>query len=86
SVGQNFAAGMTGGCAYILDLENTLADNLNPDHVELIEVLEGKDFADITDLLEKHSHHTSSAWAATLLSGFEKYKNFFRKVQPKSLG
>ncbi len=83
SVGQNFAAGMTGGCAYVLDLDNTLSENLNSTHVELIEVLENKDFNEITDMLNKHIGYTQSPWGETLLADFSKYKNFFRKVCPK---
>lgn len=84
SVGQNFAAGMTGGCAFVLDLENRLSENLNTAHVELVEVLEGKDFEDIRSMLDRHVKYTESPWAMTLIADFGKYKNFFRKVQPKS--
>lgn len=84
SVGQNFAAGMTGGCAYVLDLDNSLTENLNITHVDLIEVLENKDFNTILDMLNKHVEKTESPWAQTLVSDFSKYKNFFRKVYPKN--
>ncbi len=84
SVGQNFAAGMTGGCAYVLDLDNTLTENLNTTHVDLIEVLENKDFDTILDMLNKHVEKTESPWAQTLVADFSKYKNFFRKVYPKN--
>lgn len=83
SVGQNFAAGMTGGCAYVLDLDNTLGENLNTDHVDLVEILEKTDFEKIKALLERHLKYTGSAWAKDLLEGDEKYKNFYRKVRPR---
>lgn len=84
SVGQNFAAGMTGGCAYVLDLDNKLSEKLNATHVELIEILEGNDFEDIKTMLDRHVKYTSSPWAQNLINDFKKYKNFFRKIQPKS--
>jgi glutamate synthase (NADPH/NADH) large chain len=86
-VGENFAAGMTGGIAFILDLRETLEKNINPEHVECFHFSDNEceDYIDeMKELLEQHIHHTNSKWAKKVLRNFEHYLDYFMMVVPKA--
>ena len=61
--GRNFAAGMSGGIAYVLDPERAFAARCNPELVEL-EPLEEDDVETIRSLVERHLELTGSMVAA----------------------
>ncbi|MDG2307982.1 MAG: glutamate synthase large subunit [Candidatus Binatia bacterium] len=79
--GRNFAAGMSGGIAYIYDPENTTEQNLNPGMVEL-EPLSDEDDATVHDLVRRHYDYTQSQVAWRILSGWKQLVGNFRKVMP----
>ncbi len=82
-VGVNFAAGMTGGVAYVLDGSATLDLHCNLDSVDLFPVLPGSpDEAAVLDLLRAHLAHTSSPLAARLLDAWPTPLPLFVKVLP----
>ncbi len=84
--GSNFAAGMTGGVAYVLDMNDRLRGRVNQQSVMVQDVdsSEGsQELAAIRDLLERHVHFTGSAWGQKLLDGFEHFVFYFRVVRPK---
>ena len=80
--GKNFAAGMSGGIAYVLDEENKLYRNLNKEMV-LMEKLESKnDREELKTMLEKHCRYTGSKKAKTILEKFDAYLPKFKKIIP----
>ena len=79
--GSNFAAGMSGGIAYVLDEENRLYRNLNKDMV-LIEKLEEEDVRQLRQMLENHLRETGSEKAAAILADFSGFVPKFKKIIP----
>jgi glutamate synthase (ferredoxin) len=81
--GKNFAAGMSGGVAYVLDEHNTLYRNLNKEMV-LMEPVENKnDCNEIKRMLEKHLEYTGSVKAKDILENFSDYLPKFKKIIPE---
>jgi glutamate synthase domain-containing protein 2/glutamate synthase domain-containing protein 3 len=79
--GRNFAAGMSGGVAYVLDADGEFKSRCNMSMVEL-DPLEEHDFATIKDLLRRHYEYTESAVAWRILSGWQEHAGQFVKVMP----
>jgi glutamate synthase domain-containing protein 3 len=80
--GVNFAAGMSGGIAYVLD-ENLLFDTrCNLDMVDLYPVTEEADIALLRALIEKHEELTRSYRARVILEQWSEYLPQFIKVLP----
>lgn len=80
--GKNFAAGMSGGIAYVLDENNSLYRNLNKEMV-LMESIEHKtDKEELRNLLTKHVAYTDSAKAKMILDDFDNYLPKFKKIIP----
>ena len=80
--GKNFAAGMSGGVAYVLDEANCLYKNLNKEMV-LMEKVESKhDRNRLRGMLEAHLAHTGSKKAEQVLAQFEEYLPKFKKIIP----
>jgi len=77
-VGRNFAAGMSGGIAYVLDLKRHRA---NPEMVDLDPVDAEEDAKFLRDVVERHYALTGSAVAARLLSDWDASR--FTKVMPQ---
>ena len=77
--GRNFAAGMSGGVAYLLD---PVPDRVNPQLVTL-EPVDGADAAALRDLVGRHHAETGSAVAARLLAGWDAAVTRFVKVMPR---
>ena len=65
--GRNFAAGMSGGIAYVLDRDGTFEERCNPQLVAL-EALDDDDVRTVVALLEEHAERTGSPVAARLLA------------------
>lgn len=81
-VGRNFAAGMSGGIAYIWDINKTLDKNLNPEMVD-VDPIESDDIKLIKDLLEQHFEKTQSSLAKFLLKDFDNNLTHFVKIFPR---
>lgn len=79
--GINFAAGMSGGIAYVFDENDTFMPKVNKEMV-LIESPDQEDIEFIKELLEEHYKLTSSPKAHRVLSNFDSYVNKFKKVIP----
>jgi glutamate synthase (NADPH/NADH) large chain len=77
--GRNFAAGMSGGVAYVMDDERTLAGRVSRAMVDL-ESLAPEDEALVRALIEEHAEHTRSARGKYVLSTWA--KRHFVKVMP----
>ncbi len=80
--GKNFAAGMSGGIAYVLDLKHELYRKMNKEMVTANEVVEKYDIADLKEILEDYVRETDSAWGKEILSHFEVYLPHFKKILP----
>ena len=81
-VGLNFAAGMSGGVAYVYDAEHTLAERCNCDMVDL--VAPDRDELDlIKRLIDEHAHRTGSPLGVKLLYRFGDIAGDFVKVIPR---
>jgi glutamate synthase domain-containing protein 3 len=79
--GRNFAAGMSGGIAYVFDPDATFAPRCNTELVQLEAVaLEESD--ELRSLVERHAHLTGSAVAARLLSDWPAAVAQFTRVMP----
>jgi glutamate synthase (NADPH/NADH) large chain len=80
--GRNFAAGMSGGIAWVYNPNNTFSENCNTEMVDL-DPLSINDEEQIITLLHKHIHLTGSEVAQHLLTHWSKAKTQFVKVYPK---
>ena len=82
SIGRNFAAGMSGGVAYIWDHAGDLATKCNMDMVELETVSANEDIAELKQMIEKHLKYTGSEVAERLLNDWDGALSQFVKVMP----
>jgi glutamate synthase (NADPH/NADH) large chain len=80
--GRNFAAGMSGGIAYVWDPGEALLANCNLGMVELEKVEADEDLVELRNLIEKHRDYTGSAIAIEILSRWERSVPNFVKVMP----
>jgi glutamate synthase domain-containing protein 3 len=80
--GRNFAAGMSGGVAYIWDPQNEFMQNCNLGMVELERLDQEEDIAEVQELIALHETHTGSTLARDLLAGWEAAVEQFVKVMP----
>jgi glutamate synthase (NADPH/NADH) large chain len=77
--GRNFAAGMSGGIAYLLDAR---VNRINPEMVD-IDALEDSDLEFLQSALATHRDETGSVVAGTLLSDWDAAARRFTKIMPK---
>ena len=80
--GRNFAAGMSGGIAYVLDMRHDFAQNVNTEMVELSPITDPHEIAFVRGLIEDHHHYTGSELAARILVDFNRALPRFVKVLP----
>ena len=71
--GKNFAAGMSGGIAYVLDEDFDLYTRLNKELINFGELQKEKDIAELKTLLEEHVNATDSPKGKEILAHFEEY-------------
>ncbi|MEC9491090.1 MAG: glutamate synthase subunit alpha, partial [Halanaerobiales bacterium] len=81
-VGRNFAAGMTGGTAYVFDLKSDFREKVNGDMVELEYLTETEDEIMVKEMIADHLKYTGSDRAAKILNNWEKNKSKFIRVMP----
>jgi glutamate synthase domain-containing protein 3 len=79
--GRNFAAGMSGGFAYVLDQEGTFAAHCNHEMVSLVPP-DLADLGTVQRLLEQHVELTGSQRASEILAHFGEWRTRFVKVYP----
>ncbi|MBP3943099.1 glutamate synthase large subunit [Sphingobacteriaceae bacterium WQ 2009] len=80
--GRNFAAGMSGGIAWIYDTQGSFKANCNPEMVDL-DPLESADESEIIALLKRHILLTNSSIAQEILANWSQAKDHFIKVFPR---
>ena len=87
STGVNFGAGMTGGFAYVLDLDRSFIDKYNSELVEIHRV--NSEYMEpyryhLRNNIKEFAEETGSEWGASLLENFEDYVGKFWLVKPKA--
>jgi glutamate synthase (NADPH/NADH) large chain len=80
--GRNFAAGMSGGIAYVFDSDGNFLQNVNLGMVDLEKVSAPADAAELHHLLTLHQRYTGSTVAAGILAEWDKSLPQFVKVMP----
>jgi glutamate synthase domain-containing protein 3 len=80
--GRNFAAGMSGGIAYVYDSDHRFAGRCNTELVEL-EPLEAADDEELRALIAEHAQRTGSLVARNILAQWERARERFVKVMPR---
>ena len=80
--GRNFAAGMSGGLAYVLDVHQNFPPRVNTEMVELCPLEDPAEIAVVRGLIEDHQHYTGSPHAKNILENFNHLLPRFVKVLP----
>jgi len=80
--GRNFAAGMSGGIAYVYDVKGKFAGNCNREMIDL-DPLDEEDACTLKYMINRHHEYTGSTVARFLLNDFENQLSHFIKVFPK---
>nr|KJB46762.1 hypothetical protein B456_008G269600 [Gossypium raimondii] len=81
--GRNFAAGMSGGIAYVLDVDGKFQSRCNPELVDLDKIEEEEDIVTLKMMIQQHQRHTNSQLAREVLAAFESLLPKFIKVFPR---
>jgi glutamate synthase (NADPH/NADH) large chain len=84
-VGDNFAAGMTGGMAFVYDRDDQLAQRINPESVVFQRVASRHWESALRALVEEHARETGSPLAAAILDGWDYELPRFQQVCPKEM-
>lgn len=79
--GRNFAAGMSGGVAYVIDLDR---DNVNAGNLDAVHELDDTDRARLHDVVRRHQEETGSTVAAKLLAEWDTAVERFSKITPRT--
>ena len=82
TTGKNFAAGMSGGIAYVLDENRDFYKRLNKELVSLEEVTNKYDVQELKEMIQEHVAYTNSARGKEILDHFGEYLPKFKKVMP----
>ncbi len=81
--GRNFAAGMSGGIAYVLDSDGDFHTRANLQMVDLEPLQKDADSRELNDMIWQHAFHTGSKVAWRILNDWEEMRERFVKVFPK---
>ena len=83
ATGRNFAAGMSGGIAYVLDADGAFASRCNKDMVLLERLENSEEIKAVLRLIERHYKYTQSTLAQRVLNNWERLLPKFVRVIPK---
>jgi glutamate synthase (ferredoxin) len=81
--GRNFAAGMSGGVAYVLDAGGTFAKRCNMEMVDLEALVDAREIDAVQTLIMRHAAATGSAYAQNLLGDWASLQRKLVKVMPR---
>jgi glutamate synthase (ferredoxin) len=81
--GRNFAAGMSGGIAYVLDEAGDFPTRVNPQMVGIEKLESPAEIAEVRGMIERHRAYTRSARAGQVLDAWDRMVPRFVKVMPK---
>ena len=82
--GRNFAAGMSGGVAYVLDVDGQFARRCNREMVDLETLVEADEISLLQDLIVRHVQLTGSAYVEGLLRDWAGLQRRIVKVMPRA--
>ncbi|AJD92736.1 hypothetical protein JMA_34190 [Jeotgalibacillus malaysiensis] len=82
--GRNFAAGMSGGVAYIFDESGSFRERCNEELVLVEPLVDPQEKQDVYNMIEKHVDYTESGHGKRILTYWEKYSEQFIRVVPKA--
>lgn len=82
STGKNFAAGMSGGIAYVLDEHNHLYTKLNKEMISSSEITSKYDVLELKEMIKEHVAYTNSEKGKKILENFLEYLPKFKKIIP----
>ena len=80
--GKNFAAGMSGGIAYVLDEDTSLYKRMNKQLVSIEPVTDKYDVLELKDLITEHVAYTNSKKGKEVLDNFGEYLPKFKRIIP----
>ena len=80
--GKNFAAGMSGGVAYVLDMDNDFYKNVNKQMVNMEKVTSKFEINELKEMIEEHVAYTNSESGKEILDHFTDYLPKFKKIIP----
>ncbi|MFZ5590500.1 MAG: glutamate synthase large subunit [Bacillota bacterium] len=81
--GRNFAAGMSGGIAYVLDLDGSFASRCNKEMVLLEKLSDSREVSEVKEMIKRHVHYTKSQYAWRILANWEQVLPRFVRVIPR---
>lgn len=81
--GRNFAAGMSGGIAYVFDEKDRFPDHCNKEMIDLDAINDLSEFMDLKNIITNHWNYTHSMLAQRILRNFDELSKKFVKVIPK---
>ena len=81
--GRNFAAGMSGGIAYVLDEAGDFAGHCNQEMVDLVQLEDQEEIAEVEQLIRRHAEYTRSRLGWRVLALWEEMVPRFVKVMPR---
>ena len=81
--GRNFAAGMSGGIAFVYDGDDDFKIRFNGGMADLETVMEEQDAAILKELVEEHYRHTRSGPAGRILANWDASLSKFKKIMPR---
>jgi glutamate synthase domain-containing protein 3 len=82
ATGRNFAAGMSGGLAFVLDEDGDFRRRVNPTMLDQLEALDEADAIELRDLVAEHARRTGSPVAQRVLDDWDELLGSFVKVFP----
>jgi glutamate synthase (ferredoxin) len=80
--GRNFAAGMSGGIAYVLDDVGDFHRNCNREMVKLVRLEDPEEIEQVREMIRKHAEYTGSVRSQQVLGSWEQMAPRFVKVYP----
>ena len=83
TTGKNFAAGMSGGIAYVLDLDSDLYKKVNKSMVKIERVSDKYDVQELKSMIKEHVAYTNSEIGKEILDHFKEYLPKFKKIIPE---
>jgi glutamate synthase (NADPH) large chain len=81
--GRNFAAGMSGGMAYVWDEDGTFARRCNYEMVDLEKLTDAVEIEEVRQMIQRHMEYTESPVAKHVLADWEHSVSKFAKVLPR---
>jgi glutamate synthase (NADPH/NADH) large chain len=81
--GRNFAAGMSGGIAYVWDIDGNFRSRLNQELVDLDPLIENEETNYVKSMIKKHIEYTNSSRGRAILDNWENESLRFIKIIPK---